>query len=193
MKEGKSTYEELERKVLELERLLEGKHIEPRSEVDSLNEEDYKNFIELSFEATLITDNSGKILTWNKALVLLTGIKQSEAIGNYLWDIQYQLAPKELKGAELRINLKKETNRILSESNGLLREIFEQKIESLDGVDKTVEYSFFISNSRKGKLLVATVRDITKIQKNEFDAAYQSWHTKTQAIFRRTNNDFFFG
>jgi len=173
MKEGKSTYEELERKVFELERLLEGKHIEPRSEVDSLNEEDYKNFIELSFEATLIADNSGKIITWNKALVLLTGIKQAEAIGNYLWDIQYQLAPNELRGAELRINLKKETNRILSESSTSLREISEQKIESIDGVDKTVEFSFFVSNSRKGKLLVATVRDITKIQKNEFDAAHQ--------------------
>jgi len=173
MKEGKSTYEELERKVFELERLLEGKNIEPRSEVDSLNEEDYKNFIELSFEATLIADNSGKIITWNKALVLLTGIKQAEAIGNYLWDIQYQLAPNELRGAELRINLKKETNRILSESSTSLREISEQKIESIDGVDKTVEFSFFVSNSRKGKLLVATVRDITKIQKNEFDAAHQ--------------------
>jgi PAS domain S-box-containing protein len=173
MKEGKSTYEELERKVFELERLLEGKYIEPRLEVDSLNEEEYKNFIELSFEATLITDNSGKIITWNKAIVQLTGIKQSEAIGNYLWDIQYQLAPNELKGAELRINLKKETNRILSESSTSLRETTEQKIVSLDGVNKTVEYSFFISNSRKGKLLVASVRDITKIQKNEFETAHQ--------------------
>lgn len=172
MKEGKSTYEELESKVLELERLLEGKHVEPRSENLSLNEEEYKNFIELSFEATLITDSNGKIITWNKALVLLTGIKHSEAIGNYLWDIQYLLAPKEIKGAELRINLKKETTRILAESSSSLREIFEQKIESLDGVDKTFEFSFFISNSRKGKLLVSTVRDITKIQKNEFDAMY---------------------
>jgi PAS domain S-box-containing protein len=173
MKEGRSTYEELEMKVLELERLVEGKNVASGSEISSLNEEEYKNFIELSYQATLIADNSGKIITWNKAIVTLTDVKQSDAIGNYLWDIQYQLAPKEIKGTELRINLKKEITRILSESNSSQREIYEQQIESLDGEDKTAEFSSFVLDSQKGKLLVVAVRDITKVRKAEVETAQQ--------------------
>jgi len=173
MKEGKSTYEELELKVLELERLLEGKETMSRSKDNSLDEEEYSKFIELSHEAILITDSSGKILIWNKSLVQLTGIKQFDAIGNYLWDIQYQLAPQEFKGAEFRINLKKETNRLLTESSNTTRKIYEQKIESIDGSNITVEFSSYILESQKGKLLVSVLTDVTKIRKSEFEANQQ--------------------
>lgn len=173
MKEGKLTYEELEMKVLELEKLVEGKPFASNYKFSSLNEEEYKNFIEHSNEATLIADNNGKIIIWNKALANLTGIKSPDAISNYLWDLQYQLAPKELKGTEFRVNLKKETNRILAESKSLSREVYEQKIESIDGSDKIVEFSSFIIDSPNGKLLVSVLHDITKVRKAELDAIQQ--------------------
>ncbi len=173
MKEGKSTYEELEMKVLELEKLVEGKHVASNSKISSLNEEEYKNFIEHSYEATLIADSNGKIIIWNKALITLTGIKSPDALRNYLWDIQYQLAPKELKGTEFRVNLKKETNRILSEAKSLSREVYEQKIECIDGSDKIVEFSSFIIDSPNGKLLVSVLHDITNVRKAELEAIQQ--------------------
>lgn len=173
MKEGKSTYEELELKVLELEKLLESKTAVSRSEIYSLDEDESRKFLELSTEATLIADSSGKILIWNNALVNLTGIKQSDAIGNYLWDLQYQLAQQEVKGAEFRVNLKKEINRILTESIGTNREIYEQKIETIDGSNKIVEFSSYVLESQKGKLLVSVLNDITKIRMSEFEANQQ--------------------
>jgi len=173
MKEGKSTYEELEMKVLELEKLVEGKHVVSGSKISSLNGEEYKKIIEHSYEATLIADSNGKIIVWNKALVTLTGIKSTDALGNHLWDIQYQLAPKELKGTEFRVNLKKETNRMLAGPSSSLREVYEQKIESIDGADKIVEFSSFTLDSAQGKLLVSVLYDITKVRKAELETTQQ--------------------
>ena len=173
MKEGKSTYEELELKVLELEKLIEGKSVASKFENSYLNVEEYKNIVELSYEATLIADSNGKIIIWNKSLVNLTGIKQSDAKGNYLWDIQYQLSPKQLKGTEFRVNLKKEICQILTDSSSSKAEISEQKIESIDGSDKIVAFSSFVFDSRNGKVLVSVLRDVTKDRQTETTASLQ--------------------
>jgi len=155
MKEGKSSYEELELKVLELERILESKKAASESsETHSLSLDEYRDLIELSPEATLITDNTGKILIWNSALVKLTGFKRNDAVGNYLWDIQYQLATNDQKGTELRVNFKKETYRLLSSNINNNQETYDQKIECLDGTHKTVRYSSVLIDSQKGKMLV---------------------------------------
>ena len=62
-----------------------------------LHPEEYKSIIELSVVGILIGDSTGKIISWNNALENLTGIKQSNAIGLNIWDIHYQLSPKEFK------------------------------------------------------------------------------------------------
>jgi PAS domain S-box-containing protein len=173
MKEGKWTYEELEKRVFELERNLENKNTLPSSEILLLNEEEYKNIIDFSGDAILITNNIGKIIIWNKALFNLTGIKQSDAIGIYLWDIQYQLAPKEFKVPDFKATMRKEITRFLTEPSGFIRDIYEQRIVSLDGTDKTVEFSSYVLETRKGKLLVSTVRDISKDKKAELALAQQ--------------------
>jgi PAS domain S-box-containing protein len=170
MKEGKSSYEELELKVFELERIIESGKATPDSEYNPFTQEEYAKIIELSPESTLIADNNGKILIWNNALVKLTGIKQNDAIGNYLWDIQYQLATQDQKGAEFRVNLKKEIYRMLAEPVSTNREIYEQKIECLDGTFKIIEFSSYLLDSRKGKLLVSVLNDITKVHKAELEA-----------------------
>jgi len=167
MEKGKLTYEELKIRVLELERLIDNKKNISTPEITLLSNEQYKNIFELSSDATIITDSNGKIISWNKASVNLTGIKQPDAIGDYLWNMHYQLALGEVRTPEFKEHLKNRISRFLSESSGGIRENYEQKIVSLDGLEKTVRFSSTVLDSQKGKLLVSSLQDITEDKSSE--------------------------
>ena len=167
MEKGKLTYEEMEKRILELERLLDKNHAAISTEITFLNNDEYKNIIEFSSDATFIADYNGKIIIWNKALVNLTGIKQSDAIGEYIWNIHYQLAFKESRTPELKANLKNKLSRLITESGNGLRETYEQKILSIDGVEKAIKFSTSILDSRKGKYLVSILREISEDKNSE--------------------------
>ena len=55
------------------------------------SEERFRGFVEQAYEGFSLVDNEGRIIVWNRALELLTGLPRDEAMGGYLWDVQHQV------------------------------------------------------------------------------------------------------
>jgi len=161
MKKGDPTSEQVGKVVMDFKDIIsEGNGVASES-IDYLNPEEYKNIIELSVIGILIGDSTGKIISWNNALETLTGFKQSDAIGLNIWDIHYQLSPKEFKNPEFFHLLEKRLMSIIDESAYWKRQVYEQKMTLLNGNDITVEISIFVTTSQNGNLLVVSHKDIS--------------------------------
>ena len=161
MEKGNPTSEKVGKAVIDFEDMIAESRGAASENIAFLHPEEYKSIIELSVVGILIGDSTGKIISWNNALENLTGIKQSNAIGLNIWDIHYQLSPKEFKTPDFFNILEKRLLGIINESGYWKRQVYEQKMTRLDGTDITVEISTFVTASQNGNLLVVTHRDIS--------------------------------
>lgn len=179
MGKGVPSAEKVEKAVVDFEDMIsESKRIASEN-IEFLNPEEYKSIIELSVVGILIGDSSGKIISWNDALESLTGINQSDAIGLNIWDIHYQLSPKEFKNPEFFHILEKRLMSIIDESAYWKRQVYEQKMTLLNGTDLTVEVSIFVTASQNGNLLVVTHKDISSQKHSGMTLALQN-----EALFK---------
>lgn len=121
-----------------------------------------KSLIEFSYSGIIISDRLGKIVSWNKALEELTGIIQDKVIGSKIWDVHYQLIPKEDRSKDLLNTLEKRFLSIINESAFWQKQVNEQNITTLNG-NINVEVVSFVTNSETGYLLVSAFRD-TRLQ-----------------------------
>ena len=167
MKTVKPTYEELVRRVKELEALVEPNKEAIHEPINLLNQEEFNSIIQLSRDGTLIGNLEGKIMAWNKAMENLTGISQSDVLNKNVWDIQYQLAPPELKTPELLIKLKAGYGEILNSDEIWTGPIFEQEIRGLDGVSRTIEDTSSVIDSTQGRIFITHLRDVSERKKEE--------------------------
>ena len=161
MEKGNPTSEKVGKAVIDFEDMIAESRGTASENIAFLHPEEYKSIIELSVVGILIGDSTGKIISWNTALENLTGIKQSNAIGLNIWDIHYQLSPKEFKTPDFFNILEKRLLGIINQSGYWKRQVYEQKMTRLDGTDITVEISTFVTASQNGNLLVVTHRDIS--------------------------------
>ena len=161
MEKGNPTSEKVGKAVIDFEDMIAESRGAASENIAFLHPEEYKSIIELSVVGILIGDSTGKIISWNTALENLTGIKQSNAIGLNIWDVHYQLSPKEFKTPDFFNILEKRLLGIINQSGYWKRQVYEQKMTRLDGTDITVEISTFVTASQNGNLLVVTHRDIS--------------------------------
>ncbi len=59
------------------------------------SESKIRNFIQQSSEGIMMLDDEGRVIEWNEAQEIITGISHKQAIGQYEWDILKQFLPKE--------------------------------------------------------------------------------------------------
>jgi PAS domain S-box-containing protein len=148
-------------RALYLEKLIDDDKDIGLEENSFLSEEEYKNIIELSSVGIFICNTHGKIISWNHAMEKLTEIKDSEAIGSYVWEILYKLTPIEYKNPEFLIVLENKLMSNIHEWPYWKRQVSEQRLTSLSGSDITAKVSSFVTASQDGNLLVTVIRDIS--------------------------------
>ncbi len=76
-------------------------------EMNSVNKL-FTNFLDQSIEAFIVFDSFGQILLWNKANENMTGVKQEEALGQYIWDIAAKIKMLALNQAINQERIKQE-------------------------------------------------------------------------------------
>jgi len=179
MEKGNPTSEKVGKAVMDFEDMIAEGRGTASENIAFLNPEEYKSIVEHSVVGILIGDSTGKIISWNSALENLTGIKQSNAIGLNIWDIHYQLSPKEFKTPDFFNILENRLLGIINESGYWKRQVYEQKMTRLDGTDITVEISTFVTASQNGNLLVVTHRDISSQDRLGMTLALQN-----EALFK---------
>ena len=81
--------------ALKNQQLLEDK----RKAEEALRESEkrFRSVIEQSLDGITLIDQDGKILEWNKAEEEITCIRREEVLGQYIWDVSYQMMPPEMQ------------------------------------------------------------------------------------------------
>jgi|GEM_PF-991001 len=122
----------------------------------------FKNIVEQSIEGIALTDESGKISVWNKSIEKITGIKQKDAVGKTIWDMEYRFLPKEEKSPERYMQIKTMMKSFLksgyktSNKKKIIRELILP-----EGQKKYIEMKVFPIKTEKGIVTCAFVNDIT--------------------------------
>jgi len=128
----------------------------------------YKALIEQSRDGIVLSNEQGNIEVWNKSMVTITGIQQSDAIGRPVWEVQSRLIPEEQKTPELLEQLHQNSLKMLLKSNikwvGGLRE---QLLVCADGTRKVVHHSSFAVKTDTDMGFGVILRDITERKRME--------------------------
>lgn len=160
MKSEKPTYEELEKRIRELEHINGlNRRLEPSDQF--FQKPEFSKFINLSRDGKIIGNKDGKIVGWNKAMVSISGIRQEEALGSFIWDIKYQLTPDEEKYPQLIENLKAGILNAFKNPENSPDQIHQFTLKASTGDLRTIEdHSTFIE-SPDGLYFLSILRDIT--------------------------------
>ncbi|HBF87584.1 MAG TPA: hypothetical protein DDX39_02990 [Bacteroidales bacterium] len=132
------------------------------------SEDAIKNFLRQSSDGIVIVDNDGKIVEWNKAQENITGFKQLEILGKYIWDVQYSLASNSENRKYTLDELKNNTLITLkNRSNTSFIQPHTTDIRTKDNQIKTIETVIFPIDTENGRKIGSIARDITSIKEAE--------------------------
>ncbi len=130
------------------------------------SEERAMSVIEQSLDGISLFDESGIIIEWNNAQENITGISRSEALGEYVWDIQYRLVPDEIKGPELYRLLEKGYLETIGRAGNIRNfRLQDQNIQKIGGKKITVQSVTFKINLENECLVGNIMRDVTEEKK----------------------------
>lgn len=65
------------------------------------SEEKFRKIFENSNDGMMLCDSQGRVTDWNRAHEAMTGVSKQDALGKYLWDLQFAFAPKEHRTPEV--------------------------------------------------------------------------------------------
>lgn len=140
------------------------------------------DFIKLTKDGIAISDVEGKVYKWNDAMVRITGVGKEEAMSSLIWDLQYSLAPNEIKEA-LPVDFLKENFAKIYENPNWFGASYIQRIHTRKGEVIYVEDNSFLINKPGKKLFVTFLTDVT-----EKELTLQKLKSSEERYFRLFNN-----
>jgi len=140
------------------------------------SEEENRQIIEQSRDAIVISDSSGKIITWNKAMENLLDINAYDAINHNIWDLQYQLTPVSMTPPKYSTILKTRYMNMVDKSTNWQGQELEQTIALANGTCKIIEASSFLIDTQNRVLWASIFHDITdsKLREEELRTAKEA-------------------
>ena len=127
------------------------------------SEDKYRSIVEQSSDGIVLVNSEGVVVEWNSAQGEIVGIKREEALGKYLWDVQYRVALPDHKTPETYKNLKAFTLHSLEEGYAAwMGETREREIRSADGSSRNIQAVTFPIHSRDSLMMGSITRDITQ-------------------------------
>ncbi len=127
------------------------------------SEEKFRQMVEQSFEAYILSDEQGNLIEWNRAAENLTGKRRDQVLGRPIWDVQMELTTPNRKLPRVA-----EMNRqaILSLLATGQMPVQEQAVEvvysTAAGEHTWVQQTSFPITTSKGFRLAVVTRDITE-------------------------------
>ncbi len=126
------------------------------------SESKLRSLIEQSPSGILMCDERGRIITWNGAQERLSGIGEEDAVGQYLWDVTFQMAPEEECTPQTCERVEAAMEEMLRTGQVMWpRQAREQVIRHPDGAQRVVETMVFAVEMDEGFNLCSIVQDIT--------------------------------
>jgi PAS domain S-box-containing protein len=164
-----------------------------RSETElRASEERFRTFIEQAAEGIALVDETGVVIEWNRAYESLTGIGREEAVGKFLWDIQYRYASRDRKNIKWYARNKAELlQSLLAGRSKFMNRQEDVVFERSDGEVKYVSQTMFpIQTGNKYRLGLVTI-DITerKIAEDKIKASLEEKEILLKEIHHRVKNN----
>ncbi|MHA2203545.1 MAG: PAS domain S-box protein, partial [Candidatus Hodarchaeales archaeon] len=133
------------------------------------SERKFRAIVEQSQDGIALTNEEGEIIEWNDAQVELTKISFSKAIGQKLWEIQFQSLPSENRTEGMLEQLKSTTLQCLETGDApWLNTLVDYPIEGPDGIKRFMQQLPFSIKTKRGHMLCSITRDITELKVTEF-------------------------
>jgi PAS domain S-box-containing protein len=127
------------------------------------SEEKFRRFFEEARVALIQVDEAGTISHWNSGAEQLTGIPASEALGQYVWDVQYSVLPPERKTPARYELLQQMLQTALHTGQGTwLNKTIEGRFQHADGSVRITQQRIFPIKTGQGFRLGSISRDITE-------------------------------
>jgi PAS domain S-box-containing protein len=159
----KKMEEELREYKDQLEKMLNYR----TSELDN-SEELFRSFVEMSSDGITIMDREGRIVEWNRALEDISGLKNEDALGKYIWDVQYSLLTKEKKNPDIYNKIKSISKQLLDDSYpAIASPIMESELLNSNGEVKIIQTKAFPIDNENGHTIGSIIRDVTEQKRIE--------------------------
>ncbi len=138
------------------------------------SEERFRGFVEHSSDGVVLVDEDGRIVHWNESMARVTDLSAEEAVGQYLWDVQFQLALESLRTEAAYEQLKAIMQEMLRTGEaGWLLKPRESIVVGVKGTRSTVQAVTFPIPTSKGYQAGSILRDVTE-QKQMADAVREN-------------------
>ncbi len=127
------------------------------------SEEKFRNIVEQSSDAIILTDTVGDIIEWNTAAENIFDLRKDEVLGKPIWDVQYIVAPEEQKTEANYQRLRKKIVQFFeTQSAEWAGKMTDQPILREDGSKRIVQTTMFPIKIEDGIMAGFIVRDITE-------------------------------
>ncbi|MEI6123003.1 MAG: PAS domain S-box protein [Bacteroidota bacterium] len=153
----------------------------------SESEDKFRSVIEQSLEGIMLFNSEGRIIEWNIGMTRITGISNQNAIGEYQWDVEFQLMKTSRRNEETYNKLKNITLKTISDRkvNPAGRYV-EGPIVSVSGKERYINLTIFEISTKNDFYIGKIVRDISRQRKTAL-ALERSEH-QYRAIFENAND-----
>lgn len=132
------------------------------------SEQYYRSLFTQSYDGILITDEQGVIVEWNKREEDITGLKQAEAVGSFLWDVLYRSFPVEQRSPEIHKKVKSALRCLLKRAEApFVHVVIEQPSHQGKGSVGIIQRSLFPIETEKGFVVGGISRNIRELKIRE--------------------------
>ena len=139
------------------------------------SEEKFRSVVEQSADGILLVDGGGRVVEWNSALEDVMGIRRDDALGRFLWDVQFELALPERRTPENLEEIKRMVLDALRRGyESWFGETSERELQTPAGERRIVQTVTFPIRSREGLMVGSVIRDVTRRVRTEEALAWES-------------------
>jgi len=120
-----------------------------------------RSFIETTQDAITIIDEEGQVIEWNAGSERLSGISRAEALGRFIWDLNFLLVPPERRTETVYAELKESMKKALATGIPVFREPKVFEAAKQDGTRFFSRHTIFPIKTARGYRFGSVVQDIT--------------------------------
>lgn len=121
-----------------------------------------RSFIETTQDAITIIDEDGQVIEWNAGSERLSGISRADALGRFIWDVNFLLVPPERRTEEVHAALKESMKKALATGVPVFPEPRVFDAVRTDGTRLFTRHTMFPIKTARGYRFGSVVQDITR-------------------------------
>ncbi|MFN8380685.1 MAG: PAS domain S-box protein [Anaerolineales bacterium] len=132
------------------------------------SERKFHSVISKSADGIALSDEEGRVIEFNDAFERIIGRKREMVLGQFLWDLGFNVTSDALKKNEYYLQAKREIQRVLETGESqYLYKIMDVPFKHSDGTIRHIQQRLFTIPTEKGWRLGSVSRDVTELKQAE--------------------------